>query len=298
MTDRRAWRRAVACAPSAHAHALSASGADLRAAGQRPAPCSGTWLCIAILGVAAAGIGLIAGTHALLLIGPVFLGAIVTGLAGFAFSAVAASLLLHWLSPQETVSLLLACSITIQAFSLAHLWRRLDWSACLPFLAGGLAGLPLGTELLRAADPRLYAGCFGGFLVAYAAIMLLRPHRAVRGFGRAGDAAIGFLGGIAGGAMAFPGAVPTMWCTLQGMPKHAQRSVVQPFILVLQLTAFAYDAQLGIVSSATLRTYLLCAPAILCGTWLGLHLFERIDDAQFRRAVLILLLVSGAVLMV
>jgi len=80
MTDRRAWRRAVACAPSAHAHALSANdggGADLRAAGRRPGPHGGPWLGIAILGAAATGLGLIAGTHALLLIGPVFLGAIV-----------------------------------------------------------------------------------------------------------------------------------------------------------------------------------------------------------------------------
>src|ERR1044072_7656387 len=41
-----------------------------------------------------------------------FAGALVSGLAGFAFSAVAGAILLQWLPPAETVPLLLVCSIT------------------------------------------------------------------------------------------------------------------------------------------------------------------------------------------
>src|SRR5581483_2155119 len=41
----------------------------------------------------------------------VFLGSVVSGLAGFAFSAIAGSLLLHWMTPLEMVPLLPACSI-------------------------------------------------------------------------------------------------------------------------------------------------------------------------------------------
>jgi len=37
-------------------------------------------------------------------------------------------------------------------------------------------------------------------------------------------------------------------------------------------------------------------PALLSGTWLGMKLYGRLDEATFRRVVLILLLVSGAVL--
>jgi len=40
------------------------------------------------------------------------------------------------------------------------------------------------------------------------------------------------------------------------------------------------------------------APCPLAGTWLGLKLFGRLDEAAFRRGVLVLLLVSGIVLMV
>jgi uncharacterized protein len=38
-------------------------------------------------------------------------------------------------------------------------------------------------------------------------------------------------------------------------------------------------------------------PCLLAGTWLGLKLFGRINEAGFRKIVLALLLLSGAALM-
>ena len=38
----------------------------------------------------------------------------------------------------------------------------------------------------------------------------------------------------------------------------------------------------------------LCVPARLCGTWWGLSFFQRMTDRQFRIAVNLLLIVSGA----
>jgi len=39
-------------------------------------------------------------------------------------------------------------------------------------------------------------------------------------------------------------------------------------------------------------------PALAVGTWAGLKLFGKLDDATFRRIVLVLLLISGASLLV
>ena len=49
----------------------------------------------------------------------VFAGAFVSGLAGFAFSAVAGAILLRIFQPLEAVPLMMACSIGVQA---ANLW--------------------------------------------------------------------------------------------------------------------------------------------------------------------------------
>jgi uncharacterized membrane protein YfcA len=39
-------------------------------------------------------------------------------------------------------------------------------------------------------------------------------------------------------------------------------------------------------------------PFLLAGTWLGLRFFGRIDEAMFRKIVLALLFISGAVLII
>ena len=44
----------------------------------------------------------------------IFAGAVVSGLLGFAFSAVAGAILLHVLPPTEAVPLMIACSIVTQ----------------------------------------------------------------------------------------------------------------------------------------------------------------------------------------
>ena len=226
----------------------------------------------------------------------IFAGSLAAGLAGFAFSAVTGAILFHVLAPIDAVPLLLACSITTQLFSISKLWRTMQWRQCLPYLAGGFVGIPIGAELLKAFDARIFAAGFGLFLICYSLYMLLRPHFVIRGGGRYAEVAAGFAGGITGGATAFPGAIPAVWCSARGLSKLEQRGIVQPFILLMQIATLVYFSRLGMLASATLTTYLWCAPAVVCGTWLGLKFFDRIDDKRFRQVVLVFLLISGAIL--
>jgi uncharacterized protein len=255
-----------------------------------PAAC----LCLAATGAVAGEAG---GSQTAMTLASIFAGGVVMGLAGFAFSAVSGALLLHWLAPTQAVPLLLACSITIELYLLTRLWRSLQWRSCAPFLCGGLIGIPLGTYLLLSLDARVFGAGFGIFLVCYSAYTLLRPGIVVRRGGRLADMVSGFGGGITGGAMAFPGAFPTIWCNLRGLSKDEQRGVVQPYILLMQIATLAYLATRGSLSLACLYTYLWCAPAALVGASLGLRLFRRIDDVTFRRVVLIVLLGCGATLL-
>jgi uncharacterized protein len=226
----------------------------------------------------------------------VFAGSIVAGVAGFAFSAVSGAILLHWVPATTAVPLLLACSITTQLLSITKLWSTMQWRKCMPFLLGGFIGIPVGTKLLEGLDAHVFAVAFGIFLVCYGAYMLLGPNIVIRRGNRLVDVAAGFAGGITGGSIAFPGAIPTIWCSIRGLAKHDQRGIVQPFILLMQLATLFYFSKLGIIASGTLATYLLCAPAVLGGTWLGLRLFDCVDDVMFRRLVLTFLLISGATL--
>jgi uncharacterized membrane protein YfcA len=228
----------------------------------------------------------------------VFAGALVAGLIGFAFSAIAGAILLHYADPISAVPLLLACSIATQCMSIARLRRSMDWRGCLPFLAGGIIGIPAGGYLLQTLPPTAFATAFGSFLACYSLYFLLR--RPVRALAprRSVDMLAGLAGGITGGAAAFPGAIPTIWCGLRGLTKEQQRGLIQPFILVMQLATVAYFSRIGIVTSDSLALFAFCVPAVVLGTLAGLALYHRVNDARFRKLTLAFLLVSGAMLVV
>ena len=54
----------------------------------------------------------------------------------------------------------------------------------------------------------------------------------------------------------------------------------------------------GMVTADTVRLFLIGLPALLVGTWAGLKLYGHLDEAGFRRVVLVLLLLSGLALVV
>src|SRR5882724_11204246 len=78
-----------------------------------------------------------------------FSGALVSGLAGFAFSAVAGAILLHALPPMEAVPLMMACSVGVQAANLWALRKSIRWQGSGLLILGGALGIPIAIYLLQ-----------------------------------------------------------------------------------------------------------------------------------------------------
>jgi len=227
----------------------------------------------------------------------VFCGAFVSGLAGFAFSAVAGAILLHVLPPLEAVPLMMACSITVQASNLWALRKSIRWKQSSVLVVGGLLGVPIAVWLLQSADARIFRESFGLAIACYAAYTLFRPvlsRRLRMSVGR--NALIGFGGGLVGGLTAMPGAIPTIWCDIHGVPKTEQRGLVQPFIAAMQIFALALMLLHNNLSSKVLVEFVASIPALLAGAALGIFAFRCVDEASFRRIILTILLFSGLLL--
>jgi uncharacterized protein len=114
--------------------------------------------------------------------------------------------------------------------------------------------------------------------------------------GMAADGGAGFLNGLVGGATGLAGIIATIWCQLRGWPKDQQRAVFQPVgVATFAMSAIGLGAQ-GSISRDVIWLFALGLPVLLAGTWTGLKLYGRLDEAQFSNVVLVLLLVSGVVL--
>src|SRR5215468_346530 len=86
----------------------------------------------------------------------IFAGALVSGLMGFAFSAVAGAVLLHVLPPTEAVPLMMACSIITQSLSLFALRRSIQWRGSAKLIAGGMLGVLPALYLLYHVDAKIF----------------------------------------------------------------------------------------------------------------------------------------------
>lgn len=225
------------------------------------------------------------------------LGGFVTGLAGFGTGLVALGFWLHVIDPLLAAPLVVICSVVGQAQSLPRIRRALNPGRLWPFLLGGLAGVPLGVFFLDYVEPATFRAVVGLFLVVYAGSMLLaRSLPVIAWGGRAADCAIGFGGGVLGGAAGLSGALPTIWCGLKGWSKDEQRAVFQPFNLSVLTWALISQAVQGVLTIDVGALALVCLPGTLLGAWLGIRSYGRINDRQFRIIVLWLLFASGATL--
>ncbi len=228
-----------------------------------------------------------------------FVASIASGLAGFAFALVASGVFLHFRAPVDVTPLVLGASLFAQCFTIFALRDAIDWRRLAPFLAGGIAGIPLGVAMLHGVSSEPLKQGVGAFLVAYSLFMLLRGQPApVRVGGKPLDAAVGFVGGAMGGLAGLSGAVPTVWTGLRGWSKDEQRAVYQPYIFVMQAAALGWLWAEGRIGAVALADFAWCLPTVALGVWLGMKLYARVNDAQFRKIVLALLLASGVVLVV
>jgi uncharacterized protein len=236
----------------------------------------------------------------LLLSAAVFAGAFVSGLAGFAFSAVAGAILLHVFQPLEAVPLMMACSVGVQAANLWALRKNIQWEASLVLIVGGLVGIPIAVYLLRNADTQTFRMGFGLLVALYAGYTLFRPTlRSLRQMeSRRRNLLVGFGGGLIGGLTAMPGAVPTIWCDMHGLSKTQQRGLVQPFIAAMQIFALALMLSRNDLSAKVFIDFAISLPALVAGSLLGILMFRNVNEITFRRIILVILFFSGLSLVI
>jgi uncharacterized membrane protein YfcA len=222
----------------------------------------------------------------------------VQGLSGFAFGLVAMTFWAWSVSPALAGPMVVFGSLIGQLLSVGTVRHGFDWRRTLPFVIGGVLGVPLGSALLPHMNQTVFKATIGVLLTVWCPTMLLiRDLPRVRG-GRLADAGVGLVGGIMGGLGGLSGPAPTLWCTLRGWDKDAQRAVFQSFNLTMHATTLTVYAASGLITRETIGYFGVVAPSILIPTLVGARLYARFSETLFRRMVLILLLISGIVLLV
>ena len=225
--------------------------------------------------------------------------ALVTGVAGFAFGLVAAAIWLHALTPIQTTTLIVTYGLVVQGYAVWKLRHSLNAGRLIPLIAGSAIGVPLGIILLRWVPPANLRMTMGILLILFSLYNLVRPKLpSMTHAGRIARCRRRILNGLVGGSTGLAGIVIVIWSSLRGWQRDEQRAAFQPTGVATFLITIIVLGGSGAITRDIIWLAALGLPALAIGTWIGWKLYGKLDEAKFRKSVLVLLLVSGAALVV
>ena len=227
-----------------------------------------------------------------------FFGGLTSGLSGFAMGLVVSGVWLHIIAPDQNALLIVLCGLVTQGSGIWRVRDAINWRTIWPFILGGAAGVAGGTALLATVDQSTVRLSIGVLLLLYSAYSLARPALEVPEGGVATHVGVGVANGLIGGLTGLGGIAVTIWGQLRGGSKDAQRAVFQPVMFATFLMSALSLAFVGAYTVETMKLYAFALPALIAGIGCGIWLYGKLDDAAFRRVILILLFASGLSLVV
>jgi len=219
----------------------------------------------------------------------VFVAAIVRGLTGFGFAAVAVVGLLLLMPLEQAVPLVLCLEIASSALLVTGAWQMADRPLLLKLLLAALLGVPCGVLLLSGTNP--YWLTLSVYLLV-GALALLGLSRIALPLGN-GPLTLGLVGGVSGALIAtlsIGGPLLVAFLSQLHLSPAALRATLILFFCVINLAALAGLGLSGSVSQETPRQALLLLPPLTFGLWLGHQLFQRITPQLATNATQWLLL--------
>ena len=236
--------------------------------------------------------------YLLILLSGAFLGAFVQGATGFGSGLLINAFWLHIMEPTHAIPLNVVTSLFISGVPIYKLRKKLDFSNLKQFAIFGVVGIPIGMYLLVISDPSKLKFSIGILLVIYALLMLKISSFSINVNNKSINNLVGFISGVIGGLTALLGIIPVAWFSVQRLPKNTKRGTYEPFIFITSIAAIISFAFAGLYKIEMIFDLLKIIPALLVGSWLGIKIYNKINDNLFRKVVLGLILLSGLFLVI
>ena len=220
--------------------------------------------------------------------------ALVQGATGFGFVIVAAPLITVYLDPQVAIPVLVTIGITQNFLLMADTWRDVRLSRIWQMIVTGVAFTPVGAFFLVTLSAPVLKVLLGVGVGIVALALLFGLQRTARNE-RLASLPVGAASGILTGATGLTGAPVILFFANQGIEQRMFRANIIFYLQAVSLAALPIFAVAGVltVERVTLAAALL--PAGVTGTLGGIWLARRISTVLFRRAVLVIVLISAIV---
>jgi uncharacterized membrane protein YfcA len=224
----------------------------------------------------------------------IFLAAIVRGFSGFGFSLLAITAISLVMPAREIVPSIFLLEVAASLNLIPSIWREIDWRGIAFLLIGYVIALPFGAWALASVPAPPMQLALGIFVIA-TAILMLRGFRMEKTPGAAATTATGAASGLLNGAFGTGGPPVVLFYFSTPAAAAVGRASVIAFFLSTDTLGLAELARRGLVTQQSFIQFVAWLPALLIGVWVGTKGFKHMDQAQFRRAVLWILILLAVI---
>jgi hypothetical protein len=198
---------------------------------------------------------------------------------------------------RDVVVLLLLVSLPAELSVVVASRRRIRWRAAAVLGAGIVAGIPLGTAILRRGEPSFLLSLLGATLVGVGLIFLVLPRERHVRWPVWSEPPLGLLSGTLTGLFGTGGPPLIVYYHLAGWDKAAFRGQLMALFLMMTFVRVPAYVIGGLIDRPRLISGLAVLPAVAVGAWVGQRIHVQLSEITFRRLVSIMLALVGLLLL-
>jgi uncharacterized membrane protein YfcA len=237
-----------------------------------------------------------------------FMAATISGFSGFGFALVAVPILTIFLDLKSVVPLEVVLALFCMTVLSVKNFRRLKEPAVIYLFIGMVVGIVVGAWVLDNLEAGVLKKILGAVVILFAVHIYKSAGRerepktwdgGGRVFGAVVAVVVGMLSGVAGGMFGTSGPPLVVYVDHFAKDKTAFRAQLVVLILlnnIVRVIMYTWGRSILTVESVKFAVWLL--PAVILGLFLGSKMHFQVSEKTFGRAIAIMLLVSGALLII
>ena len=229
--------------------------------------------------------------------GVAFMGALISGFAGFGLNLVMTPILAVLMSPVEAVPVVAVLGLVSCARMLGATWRWIDRREVVIMGLVSVLTVPVGAWILITADEAVMRRVIAAVVIVFTLILLAGwRYRGPRT--TATHAAVGALSGILNSGVGIGGPPVVLYQLARDGDPSIGRANLVGFFSILSVVTIIMFLMNGAMDGMAITRAGLLTPLVLLGTWVGMRRFSTASAPAYRWITLGFLLVVSAVIVV
>ena len=222
----------------------------------------------------------------------IFTAAMTQGATSFGFSLIALPLLGMMIPLQVAVPILMIYSLILNSMILYSIRRHVQLKKILLLVIFGMVGTPFGVQLLKVLEENTLKMMVGIIIVLVAGVNLTGYHFTVKNE-KAAFIPVGLASGLLNGSVSFGGPPIVLFLNNQRVAKQIFRGNLTLYFWIINLFSIPTYFLSGLITQEVGIYSLYLLPGLILGTFLGIRIGNRVNEALFKRVSMSLIMGMG-----